>query len=230
MKKILLLLALYFVAFSVTGQIKKPRKIVYPSGPVYTVEQTVNVNFSNQFASLVTESGHTWNSFRPTNAQLGTSGNAVLSALNDDAGTVTGISITNTTSFNGASASEANYTESPPVYPAAAVNGAFLIGGLSTLRISGLTDGKYYQLYFLSASSNSGSEISINIGATTKTKVSYNNYPPTGSDRFTNTYLVTFNNVQSTGGVIDVSFNKIGAYYQSSINTMLFQRSNIAKP
>ncbi|RYF26545.1 MAG: hypothetical protein EOO42_01200 [Flavobacteriales bacterium] len=207
------------------GILNKP---VISSGGGFVVERTFYINFTNEFATPPTESGYTWNTFQPTGSQLSTPGSAVLSNIKTETNAASTVSLTNLTAFDGNTAGAANYTQSPPVYPVLAVNGAFQFTSTSTLRISGLTDGKYYHFSFLPVSGDSNANTTVTIGGTTVSKLATNNYPPTGSDRLTNSNLATIINKQSTSGIIDITFDRTG-FYVAPINLMFFQESGTIK-
>lgn len=201
-----------------------------PSGGEYIVERSISLDLQGQFGDTITGDSVTWNTWKALNSEIQVDGAAIISNLVTETNEATTIGVVNVGGWGGSSASTAAATGTPP-YPLAAINGGFTLSSDVGLKFTGTNPSKFYQVYVLAADNEANAAVDITAGGNTVNVVSSGNYPPNGSDRYTNLQIAKFFNVVPNGsGEFTISFHKTGSYYQVSIGLILIQESNIAKP
>lgn len=197
----------------------------------YTLEQTIIVNFANEFFSEVISGV---NQFKPTAIQAGmAAGYSLLDMVNaSNAATTVDIAIGN--AFYNASNSTGSAIDSASIYTDLMVNSGLTVSNGSTpssLIISGLDNTKYYHFYITAAGSQANASAKFGIGVIEQTKVTSNNYPLAASgNKYTNPAIVRFYNLTPVGGSITIDITEMGSVFeQTGINVLEIERSNVVK-
>lgn len=183
----------------------------------YVVERRWHINLRHQFGD---NAGAPWG-----NVRFDQSG-----VVNVAASTGTGnIGVNQQVAFSGGTASVGSPTSA--LYASEVINSGweFQSAG-STIRISNLTTGKYYQVYVGSwADSNATQKASITVAGENKVKPNYRTWGTSGENEFTSAFYSVFNNKQPTSGNMDIVFNAVD-FYNNYAEAIIIEESSVQKP
>lgn len=200
------------------------------SGGEYIVERRISLDLQGEFGDTVTESGITWNTWKAPNAEITVDGAATFTGLLTEANEATSINVVNVGAWDSSAAHIAAATGTTPAYPLVAIDGGFSLTSDVGLKFSGLNPAKYYQFYVLGVSDEANTAVDVIIGDNTVNMITSGNYPPDASNRYTNANVAKLFNARPDGtGDLTINFHKTGSYYQTSINLILIEESNIPK-
>ncbi|MCX6212886.1 fibronectin type III domain-containing protein, partial [Spirosoma sp.] len=195
----------------------------------FVAERTFRLAFQGATSGVATTG---WNQIKPTAAQITSPNSYTSGMLLTESGASSTIFVTLESPYTQATASSFT-TTAGSIYPQTVMQSAWqvtsanLAGG--RYSINGLTPGKYYQLYFLSATTiASNATVSYTINGVVKTiNAGFNSGVGGGAEFAPNKALVTYFNVQpDANGRITVS-NKYVSGTVSPFTTCVIRESSV---
>lgn len=201
------------------------------SGGSYTFTRRLRANLTSQYGADAPVSAFTWNNLKPVS--LSTDQSYLSPNLVTETNIASTIKITNIGNWDGSTNSlfEVYGTPADGVYPYEIIGSCWKFNrdGGNKLRLTGLDDTKYYQLYVGATDDYPDRSIAITINGETKTKPVDKAYGTISEDEFTSEYNTEFKNKQSTGGILDIDLNSIG-FYIGLIGSVILEESVMTKP
>lgn len=195
----------------------------------FVAERTFRLAFQGATSGVATAG---WNQIKPTATQLTTPNSYTSGTLLTETGASSTLFVTLESAYTQATASSFTATAGS-VYPQTIMQSAWQVSSSNLAggrySINGLTPGKYYQLYFLSATTiASNATVSYTINGATKTiNAAFNSGVGGGSEFDPNKALVTYFNVQpDANGRITVS-NKYVSGTVSPFTTCVIRESSV---
>lgn len=196
----------------------------------YSAERTFRLSFQNSGTGAATTG---WNQIKPATSALYADNSFTSQNLVTDAGGASTVTLSVVNHYDFSSASSLTATTGS-VYPQTVMQSSWQVNSSNanggSYTINGLTAGKYYQFYLLSASNATG-VVQYVINGVAKTKTQTSNAGVGGGSEFDpNTALVTYYNIQAdANGKITVQ-NKYFSGSSSAFTSVVIQESSVPKP
>lgn len=201
----------------------------------YVVEQRIFVNFSDEYATLPTQTTpYYWNSLNPADSVLSTINGYTSTALKTDQNVTSALTLTNSAAFGGATAQiDPDQNDNSGVFEDLVVNTAWSFTGSSAakLKINNVNSAKYVHLYFLLPNGSSAVTRSVTIGGVEKQKVTSTAYSGFGTagNGLADPEFIVFNNL--TGATsIEATLTRISGDFGAFVSAMVIEVSNSPKP
>lgn len=210
----------YFIGSNQVQKLYKGSQLIWENAPV--VSRRWSLNLMNQWGDNITESGITWNNFKPS---IDVTPGIQLLNLKTESNEVSALSFETFTAFAGAGLDYGSYSSSTPVYPITAVNSGIAVNYTdSTFRLFNCDINKKYKISALCVSNKGNSNIRMTIGGTSLEHIVFNNYPLDGANRYDNPALITMDNISpDSNGDILITFLNLGSYYVTYVNLLLIE-------
>lgn len=195
----------------------------------YTVEKSIRLNFSNQFANYTSASPTKWNQLMPTTAALTGSPYYSISNLVDETNTASGMGLAVTAAWNaGVGTNTTTPTDGTGRYANAVITSGWQVQAQTgAFKLTGLLSGKVYQLYlYVQAGANASSgTITVN-GVSKSYSYAASTYGTPSGDEYQDGMWQVINNVApDANGEIAVTLVRTGGFFQANLSCAIVRQS-----
>jgi hypothetical protein len=208
----------------------------YKENTAYTVLREWRLNFGNEYLGEIVT---TWDNLRMGQGEAASSPFAAsYQNLLTTTGANSTLSVTRTNAwlggYGGAPVSADGYPHSTAILADAIVEMAWVFGSTGTLRISGLSPNRFYQVHLLANHDTYRNTVATyQINGDSQTKNIAGNYGVSGDDPYTSSTLLHFQNVQTNAqGYFDLVCTWVSGSFgvEATVNALIIEETNIAKP